>query len=254
MMTNFRTLFPWAASPPLVSWSPSRNAHRSSGPRSRNLLLLAATASVFGQLSSAQAYDVFFNAPNVLGGIRNVPITLPSTGLTSQYDVILKTGTLEEIYGTPPVTDIDNSIDAQALMEKSADSINAYIVATSNGSLSFGEAGVNAYSIPYGNPFVDTTGTSVVNVSLSESKCRDGFYWNGFYCVPLPNNASPPIPYRLIIPILTQMPTQQSIVWADLQPVPGPLPLAGGLVAWSWGRHLRRRIAMGTSPASPRDS
>ena len=27
--------------------------------------------------------------------------------------------------------------------------------------------------------------------------------------------------------------------------------LAGGLVAWRWGRRLRRRMAMGTSPVTP---
>jgi hypothetical protein len=41
------------------------------------------------------------------------------------------------------------------------------------------------------------------------------------------------------------------MVWADVQPVPGPLPLAGGLVAWRWARRLRRRTAMGTSPVTP---
>jgi hypothetical protein len=262
MMTHFRKLVSSAAPSRSVAALPSNSSNGSNsskrsnsfrrprssrGPRSRGLLLVAATASVLGQLPAAQAYEVFFNAPNVLGGIRNVPITLPSTGVTSLYDVILKKGTLEEIYGTPPVADVDNAIDAQALMEKSAASINAYIIATSNGLLSFGVAGENAYSIPYGVPFVDPLGVSIVNISLSESKCRDGFYWNGFTCVPLPGNASAPIPYRLIIPTLSQMPTQQSIVWADLQPVPGPLPLAGGLVAWRWGRRLRRRTALSRS-------
>ena len=220
MMTHFRKLVSSAAPSRSVAALPSNrsngsNSSKSSnsfrGPRSRGLLLVAATASVLGQLPAAQAYEVFFNAPNVLGGIRNVPITLPSTGVTSLYDVILKKGTLEEIYGTPPVADVDNASDAQALMEKSAASINAYIIATSNGSLSFGVAGENAYSIPYGVPFVDPLGVSVVNISLSESKCRDGFYWNGFTCVPLPGNASAPIPYRLILPTLSQIPTQQSI-------------------------------------------
>jgi hypothetical protein len=251
MMTNFRTLFPWAASPPLVSSSPSKSAHRSSGPRSRNLLLLAATASVFGQLSPAQAYDVFFNAPNVLGGIRNVPITLPSTGLTSLYDVILKQGTLEEIYGTPPTTDVDNAADAQALMEKSAAGINAYLNANLGTPLYFAVSGEPGYVIPYGSPFTNPVGERLIGVSISVPRCLPGFYWDPveFVCKISTQRVAPQI-----IPVLGEVSTQVAMVWADVQPVPAPLPLASGLVAWRWARRLRRRTAMGTTPASPRDS
>jgi hypothetical protein len=47
------------------------------------LLLLAARASVRGQLLPAKANEVFLIAPNVIGCILNALITLPSKGVTS---------------------------------------------------------------------------------------------------------------------------------------------------------------------------
>jgi hypothetical protein len=213
---------------------------------------VAATASVLGQLSPAQAYEVFFNAPNVLGGIRNVPITLPSTGLTSLYNVILKKGTLEEIYGTPPIADVDNAIDAQALMEKSAAGINAYLNANLGTPLYFAVSGEPGYVIPYGSPFSNPLGERLIGVSISVPRCPVGFFWDPveFVC-----KFSTAIDFRVapqIIPVLGDVSTQAGMVWADVQPVqvPGPLPLAGGLVAWRWGRRLRRRTTALSRSAS----
>jgi hypothetical protein len=251
MMTHFCKRVSSLAASPSVAASAASPSKRSRGPRSSNLLLLAATASVLGQLSPAQAYEVFFNAPNVLGGIRNVPITLPSTGVTSLYDVILKKGTLEDIYGTPPVSDVDNASDAQALMEKSASGINSYLAANLGTPLYFAVSGEPGYVIPYGSPFTNPLGARLIGVSISVPRCLPGFYWDPveFVCKISTDRVAPQI-----IPVLGEVSTQEAMVWADVQPVPAPLPLAGGLVTWRWGRHLRRRIAMSTSPLLPRTS
>lgn len=226
---------------------PSRSPNRGQRPRSGRLLLLGAVATVLGPVLPAKAYDVFFNAPNVLGGIRNVPITLPSTGVTSLYDVILKKGTLEEIYGTPPITDVDNAADAQALMEKSASGINAYLNANVGTPLYFAVSGEEGYVIPYGSPFINPVGERRIGVSISVPHCLPGFYWDPveFVCKISSNRVAPQI-----TPVLGEFSTQQATVWADVQPVPGPLPLAGGLVAWRWSRRLRRRTAAGTPRVS----
>jgi len=231
--------------------SPFRSDAWRAGPASWSLLLLAAAASVVGQLPAAQAYQVFFNAPNVLGGIRNVPITLPSTGVTSLYDVILKKGTLEEIYGTPPSTDVSNANDAQALMEKSAAGINAYLNANLGTPLYFAVNGEPGYVIPYGSPFTNPLGERRIGVSISVPRCLPGFYWDPveFVCKIASDRVAPQI-----IPVLGDAFTQVATVWADVQPVPGPLPLAGGLVAWRWSRRLRRRTAMGTRPVESGES
>ena len=244
MTTHLRTLFSYAAASPSVAALPPGTTNSSRRPRSRGLLLLAASACVLGQLAPAQAYEVFFNAPNVLGGIRNVPIKLPSTGLTSLYDVILKKGTLEEIYGTPPVTDVDNAIDAQALMEKSAAGINAYLSANLGAPLYFAVSGEPGYVIPYGSPFSNPLGERLIGVSISVPRCLPGFYWDpvDFSCKISTDRVAPQI-----IPVLGDVSTQAAMVWADVQPVPGPLPLAGGLVAWRWGRRLRRRTTLARS-------
>ena len=233
-----------------------------SRPPVQQLSALGLTATALAcQLlpTPAKAYQVFFNAPNVLGGIRGVAISMPSTGETNFYDVIFKKGTLAEVYGDPPILDLDNANDAQTLMERSASAINAFITATSDDSLSFGEAGQDAYYIPFGSPYINTSGTTLVNVSASELKCRDGFYWNGFTCLPLPwwRNVSQSSQslitsqssQRLITPLLASIPIDQVTVWSDLQrsatPVPGPLPLAGAWVGWRWARRLRRLTHQG---------
>lgn len=242
MLSNFRTLAPGMARS--AAAFPSGRSGRAEKPRARSLLLVATAATVLGQLAPAKAYEVFFNAPNVLGGIRNVPITLPSTGVTSLYDVILKKGTLEEVYGTPPVTDVDNANDAQALMEKSAAGINAYLNATIGTPLYFAVSGEEGYVIPYGSPYTNSLGERRIGVSFSVPRCLPGFYWDPveFVCKISSDRVAPQI-----IPVLGDVSTQAATVWADVQPVPAPLPLAGGLVAWRWGRRLRRRTALARS-------
>lgn len=216
-----------------------------------SLVALSAMVASLSHLPPAKAYQVFFNAPNVLGGIRGVPITLPSTGSTDYYDVILKKGSLEEVFGSPPVLDVATSGDAQALMEKSADAINAFVKATLNASLSFAVAGEDAYSIPYDRR------PGGIDVSYSLLQCPNpppgGVYVyvpppGTSYCM-YPINPGPIIlEYRVIVPRLDTLPLDAVTVWVDLQPgqapVPAPLPLAGGVAAWGWARRIRRRIAI----------
>lgn len=218
--------------------SPRRRASSNSrriGPASL-LIGMATVAGVFTSSLPAKAHQVFFNAPNVLGGIRNVPITLPSTGVTSLYDIILRKGTLQSIYGSPPSIDLDNATDAQVLMQRSADAINAYASANT-GVPFFYEPNIETFFLPYGSPFQDQgSGVQLVNVSASDS-------------VPTTGPGSIPTHKRVTVSF-RQVPTQEGgSVWADLQPVPGPLPVAGGLVGWRWARRLRRRTTMATKPS-----
>ncbi|MFM1798305.1 MAG: hypothetical protein RLZZ117_583 [Cyanobacteriota bacterium] len=210
------------------------------------LVSLASLVAGLTHLAPANAYEVFFNAPNVLGGIRNVSITLPSTGVTGLYDVILRQGTLADVYGSPPIPDLDNATDAQALMEASATGINAYLNATIGTPLSFAVSGEPGYVIPYGPIFSTPTGEERIGVSISVPRCLPGFYWD-----PVANvcRIFAGILERApqIIPELGELSPLQITVWADVQPVPAPLPLAGGLAAWSWGRTLRRRCASARS-------
>jgi hypothetical protein len=205
-------------------------------------MAMAATAAVISPFRAAKAYEVFFNAPNVLGGIRNVSITLPSTGVTSLYDVILKKGTLEEIYGTPPITDVNNATDAQALMERSAAGINAYLNANLGTPLYFAVNGEPGYVIPYGSPFTEPSGIRVIGISISVPQCLPGFYWDpvAFACRIAMDRVAPQI-----FPVLGELAIAQTTVWADVQPVPAPLPVVGGLVGWNWARRLRRRSRTG---------
>lgn len=219
--------------------------------RSGALVSLSTLAASLGFLAPAKAYQVFFNAPNVLGGIRGVPITLPSTGSTDYYDVILKKGSLEDVFGSPPALDVSTSGDAQTLMEKSANAINAYIKTAFNPPLSFAEAGEDAYSIPYARRL------GGIDVSYSLLQCPSPPPGGVYVYVPPPGisycmypAAPDPISYsdRVIVPRLDTLPLDSITVWVDLQPgqapVPSPLPLAGGVAAWSWARRIRRRISL----------
>jgi hypothetical protein len=224
---------------------PRRSRRVRASTTGRALIGLAAAAGFLGH-APAKAYDVFFNAPNVLGGIRNVAITLPSTGVTGLYDVILKQGTLADVYGTPPVPDLDSASDAQALMEASANGINAYLNATIGTPLYFAVSGETGYVIPYGSIFNNPGGDQRIGVSISVPHCLPGFYWD-----PVANvcRIFAGILERApqITPVLGDLSPLEVTVWTDVQPVPGPLPLAGGVAAWGWARTLRRRCATARS-------
>jgi hypothetical protein len=224
--------------------SPPRRSRRlRAATASKVLVVLAAAAGFLGHHAPAKAYDVFFNAPNVLGGIRNVWITLPSTGVTGLYDVILKQGTLADVYGTPPVADLDTASDAQALMEASANGINAYLNANIGTPLYFAVSGEPGYVIPYGSIFNNPGGDQRIGVSISVPHCIPGFYWDP---VAMVCRMYAGILERApqITPVLGDLSPLEVTVWTDVQPVPGPLPLAGGVAAWGWARTLRRRCAI----------
>lgn len=230
---------------PLGEGPPRRSRRDRAFTTGRALIGLAAAASFLGH-APAKAYDVFFNAPNVLGGIRNVAITLPSTGVTGLYDVILKQGTLADVYGTPPVADLDSASDAQALMEASANGINAYLNQTIGTPLYFAVSGEPGYLIPYGSIFTNSSGEQRIGVSISIPHCMVGFYWDPVDMVcKMYTGILERAPQ--ITPVLGDLSPLEVTVWTDVQPVPGPLPLAGGLAAWGWGRTLRRRCASARS-------
>jgi hypothetical protein len=203
----------------------------------------------------AKAYQVFFNAPNVLGGIRGVAIAMPSTGETNFYDVIFKKGTLAEVYGDPPSLDLDNANDAQTIMERSASAINGYLAANVGVPLYFGVTGEEGYVLPFGSPYIDSSGARLIGVSISVPHCMVGFYWD-----PVSMSCRLNTNYDIrVAPQITaslgEVPILQSSVWADLQrsaaPVPGPLPLAGAWVGLRWARRLRRLTHQGRGGIDP---
>ncbi len=225
-----------------------------SRPAGQQLSALGFTATALAsQLlpTPVKAYQVFFNAPNVLGGIRGVAISMPSTGETNFYDVIFKKGTLAEVYGDPPILDLDNSNDAQTIMERSASAINGYLAANVGVPLYFGVTGEDGYVLPFGSPYTDALGLEVVigaSISLATA-CPLRFYYDNITNSCKLLEASPLRVAPQIIPSLGEVPILQSSVWSDLQrsatPVPGPLPLAGAWVGWRWARRLRRLTQQG---------
>ena len=219
-----------------------------SRPPVQQLSALGLTATALAcQLlpTPAKAYQVFFNAPNVLGGIRGVAISMPSTGETNFYDVIFKKGTLAEVYGDPPILDLDNANDAQTIMERSASAINGYLAANVGVPLYFGVTGEDGYVLPFGSPYTDSLGLEVViGASISIQVCPDLYSYDNSTQSCVLGFANPLRVAPQIIPSLGEVPILQSSVWSDLQrsatPVPGPLPLAGAWVGWRWARRLRR--------------
>ena len=224
-----------------------------SRPPVQQLSALGLTATALAcQLlpTPAKAYQVFFNAPNVLGGIRGVAISMPSTGETNFYDVIFKKGTLAEVYGDPPILDLDNANDAQTIMERSASAINGYLAANVGVPLYFGVTGEDGYVLPFGSPYTDSLGLEVViGASISIQVCPDLYSYDNSTQSCVLGFANPLRVAPQIIPSLGEVPILQSSVWSDLQrsatPVPGPLPLAGAWVGWRWARRLRRLTHQG---------
>ncbi|MBD2620328.1 MULTISPECIES: PEP-CTERM sorting domain-containing protein [Microcystis] len=109
----------------------------------------------------SQAVELVFSSPGVIKGVNGVSFTLPSTGISKTYNIILERGTVNDIYGTPPLFDVFTEEDALAAMNASAQGINFYITNVSE-NLSFESLGTDAFYIPY---FTDS-----VNVDVSSSK------------------------------------------------------------------------------------
>ncbi|MCZ8065881.1 MAG: PEP-CTERM sorting domain-containing protein [Microcystis sp.] len=96
----------------------------------------------------SQAVELVFSSPGVIKGINGVSFTLPSTGISRTYNVILERGTVNDIYGTPPLFDVFTEEDALAAMNASAQGINFYITNISD-NLSFESLGTDVFYIPY---------------------------------------------------------------------------------------------------------
>ena len=127
----------------------------------------------------SQAVELVFSSPGVIKGINGVSFTLPSTGISRTYNVILERGTVNDIYGTPPLFDVFTEEDALAAMNASAQGINFYITNVSE-NLSFESLGTDAFYIPY---FTDS-----VNVDVSSSKRKEqspGLIEVGFIDLPV---------------------------------------------------------------------
>ncbi|MFM6321017.1 MAG: PEP-CTERM sorting domain-containing protein [Microcystis panniformis] len=127
----------------------------------------------------SQAVELVFSSPGVIKGVNGVSFTLPSTGISKTYNIILERGTVNDIYGTPPLFDVFTEEDALAAMNASAQGINFYITNVSE-NLSFESLGTDAFYIPY---FTDS-----VNVDVSSSKRKEqspGLIEVGFIDLPV---------------------------------------------------------------------
>lgn len=127
----------------------------------------------------SQAVELVFSSPGVIKGINGVSFTLPSTGISRTYNVILERGTVNDIDGTPPLFDVFTEEDALAAMNASAQGINFYITNVSE-NLSFESLGTDVFYIPY---FTDS-----VNVVASSSKRKQeppGLIEVGFIDLPV---------------------------------------------------------------------
>ena len=131
-------------------------------------------------------------------------------------------------------------------MEASANGINTYLNQTIGTPLYFAVSGETGYVIPYGSIFTNSSGEQRIGVSISVPRCIPGFYWDP---VAMVCKMYAGILERApqIIPELGELSPLAVTVWTDVQPVPGPLPLAGGVAAWGWARALRRRCASSRS-------
>jgi hypothetical protein len=96
----------------------------------------------------SQAVELVFSSPGVIKGVNGVSFTLPSTGISRTYNIILERGTVNDIYGTPPLFDVFTEEDALAAMNASAQGINFYITNVSE-NLSFESLGTDVFYIPY---------------------------------------------------------------------------------------------------------
>ncbi|MBE9092216.1 hypothetical protein IQ232_21600, partial [Microcystis aeruginosa LEGE 11464] len=112
----------------------------------------------------SQAVELVFSSPGVIKGINGVSFTLPSTGISRTYNVILERGTVNDIYGTPPLFDVFTEEDALAAMNASAQGINFYITNVSE-NLSFESLGTDVFYIPYFTDSVNVVASSSLHYS-----------------------------------------------------------------------------------------
>jgi len=191
----------------------------------------AAVASLF-LTTPSQAFEFVFSSPNVLSGVKDAPFTLPSTGKTSLYNVTLTQGTVGQVYGTPPKFDVDNEADAVAIMDASAQGINAYLANVSP-NLSFGVSGNKTFFLPYGTaPAITLFGDTPPGINLG--------VWSDIVI-----SLSPPFITR-VVPRIGSTQPQDNLVYAQVTPVPEPLTMLGSAAAVGFVAALNRRLAKAT--------
>ena len=179
----------------------------------------AAVASLF-LATPSQAFELVFSSPNVVSSVKGASFTLPSTGVTSLYDVTLRQGTVGELYGTPPTFDVTNEADAVAIMDASAQGINFYAANVSS-NLSFGVPGIDVFYLPYG--IDQSTGSIRILASRSRYACV------GSFCS--------------VNPTLVSLDPGDPLIYAEVTAVPEPLTILGAATAVGFGASFKRRLA-----------
>jgi hypothetical protein len=176
----------------------------------------AAALYLLGAPLQSKAFQLVFSSPNVLSGINGVLFTLPSSGETKPYNVKLEFGNTFDVYGNPPLFDVLTSKDAEAAMEESAIGLDFYLQNIS-ADLSFYSAGTDIFYIPYG---FDPSSTLT-------SYWSSGKKINGKPQINVVNGSAP---------------SSNSLVFARLEEVPGPIPVFGVVAMLGASRKLRRRL------------
>ncbi|OPF19915.1 hypothetical protein B1L04_00030 [Microcystis aeruginosa KW] len=167
----------------------------------------------------SQAVELVFSSPGVIKGVNGVSFTLPSTGISKTYNIILERGTVNDIYGTPPLFDVFTEEDALAAMNASAQGINFYITNVSE-NLSFESLGTDAFYIPY---FTDS-----VNVDVSSSKRKDLFpYFTDSVNVDVSSSKRKEQSPGLIEVGFIDLPVDVEVVYTRLIQVPEPTSILG---------------------------
>jgi hypothetical protein len=192
--------------------------------------VVAATLTSCMIASPSQAFELLFSKPNVVNGIKEVPFTMPSTGVTNLYNVTLKKGTINSVYGTPPKLDLSSESDAVAVMAASAKGINNYLKNVSP-ILSFGELGNQVFYLPYQiNELIAKNNIQVyAYVSQSEGGCP-----SFEICSPIPN---------FVIPKITKIPIDKPVYYADIEKVPEPFTILGSIIALGIGINFKKRYS-----------
>jgi len=175
-------------------------------------IFATAVASLF-LATPSQAFELVFSSPNVVSGVKGASFTLPSTGVTSLYDVTLRQGTVGELYGTPPTFDVTNEADAVAIMDASVQGIN-YYAANVSSNLSFGVPGINVFYLPYG---IDQ---SIGSIRILASRS----YYPG-------------------TPTLVSLDPFDPLIYTEVTPVPEPLTMLGSAAAVGFVAAFNRRLA-----------
>lgn len=196
--------------------------------RIASLFVIAPVISTVLAPTASQAYELIFSSPNVLSDINGVFFTLPSSGITRNYNITLEEGTIFDVYGNPPKFDLITEIDAKAGMEESAVGIDFYLQNIS-ANLSFFSSGTDIFYIPYAyDPSTETTS-----------------YWSSGVKI----NGKPSINVQQV-----DLPSDSIIVYAHLQAVPEPSTTLNLLILGTLGAASTLKRKMKTSKSSEKDT